>query len=212
MFGVVVHVVKRGKKCMPKWLRKTFIVLITVFTFGLVSPPDYLYIDDVKADKPEKQSYIEDVAIPYSEETSYSYSPPLSKEDFVTNALAEAESQSFQKFGTKISPVIEEEFREAILPKIEEALTEVSEQADEGELSNLGITESPSGGYGEKIFNVYNRETGEDVIRFHVRRDHPPKDGYWFNFHYHTSEDGFQKHYDLGKIYWNQNMPPKWLN
>ncbi|MED4798110.1 YpjP family protein, partial [Priestia megaterium] len=51
-----------------------------------------------------------------------------------------------------------------------------------------------------------------DLIRFHVRRENPPKDGYWFNFHYHAAADNFQKHYDLGKIYWNRNMPPKWFS
>ena len=63
-----------------------------------------------------------------------------------------------------------------------------------------------------KIFHVYNRLTGEDLLRFHVRRDHPPQDGYWFNFHYHTAEDGFQSHHELGSIYWDRNTPPDWMS
>ncbi|MFC3885245.1 YpjP family protein [Bacillus songklensis] len=200
---------------MPKWVRKTLIVLITVCTFGLVTPPDYLYIDDVKADKATKEGYVRpqdpQPIIVQSWEPEQE-SPFYDSDTFIDFAMEEAERQSIEKFGPKITPVIEDEFKEAILPQIEMVLSELASQWPEEEFQNLQISEKPAGGYGEKIFHVYNRETGKDLIRFHVRRDHPPQEGYWFNFHYHTWKDQFQKHHDLGSIYWDVNTPPKWLN
>ncbi|HWO98277.1 MAG TPA: YpjP family protein [Bacillus sp. (in: firmicutes)] len=200
---------------MPKWLRKTLITLITVCTFGLVTPPAYLYIDEVKANKSTKEGYIRphDPQPIVVQAIEHEQEEPLYDADmFVHFAMEQAERQSVEKFGSKIAPVIEDEFKDVILPEIERVLTELTTQWPEEQLRNLQISEKPAGGYGEKIFHVYNRENGQDVLRFHVRRDHPPQDGYWFNFHYHTWEDQFQKHYPLGSIYWDVNTPPKWLN
>ncbi|MBM7703209.1 YpjP family protein [Metabacillus iocasae] len=200
---------------MPKWFRRTLIVLITVFTFGLVTPPEYLYVDDAKADKHHKSGYIKE-NIPISTYEQY-YELPTEEskyenaESFVVFAMEEAEKQSVEKFGTKIKPVIEDEFREIVLPEMEKVLASLAEEREES-IHNLEISEHPAAGYGEKIFHVYDRESGQDLIRFHVRRENPPKAGYWFNFHYHKADDNFQKHYDLGKIYWNRNMPPKWMS
>lgn len=116
------------------------------------------------------------------------------------------------KFGSKIGPVIADEFQNVILPKIEKALAEVTEQFPEEDLSYLTISEIPSGGRGEKIFHIYNEKTGKDIIRFHVRRDLRPQEGYWFNFHYHTYHDHFEKHYLLGEIFWDKNTPPRWMS
>lgn len=204
---------------MPKWLRKTLITLITVCTFGLVTPPSYLYIDEVKADKSSKEGYIRPhdphpivVQALESEQEDGQEEPIYDAETFVHFAMEQAERQSMEKFGSKIAPVIEDEFKDVILPEIERVLSDLVIQWPEEQFRDLQISEKPAGGYGEKIFHVYNRETGQDVLRFHVRRDHPPQDGYWFNFHYHTWEDQFQKHYPLGNIYWDVNTPPKWLN
>ena len=123
----------------------------------------------------------------------------------------QAEVQSYRKFGAKIKPVIEGEFRDIILPNIEKALEEMAGQFPEEDLQNLAITEQPSGGYSEKIFHVKNRISGKDMLLFHVRRDHPPQAGYCFNFHYHTYHDQFQSHHELGTIYWAKNTPPKWM-
>jgi hypothetical protein len=87
----------------------------------------------------------------------------------------------------------------------------VAVQFPEESLANLKVTETPGGGLSEKIFHITNSKANEDVIRFHVRRDHPPQQGYWFNFHYHTHHDNFQAHHELGSIYWNKNTPPKWM-
>jgi hypothetical protein len=200
---------------MPKWLRKTLITLITVCTFGLVTPPDYLYIDEVKADKSTKEGYIRahDPQPVVAQTFEFEPEAPFYDADaFIHFAIEEAERQSMEKFGAKIAPVIEDEFKDIILPEIEKVLSGFAGEWPEEQFQDLQISEKPAGGYGEKIFHIYNRKTGQDIIRFHVRRDHPPQAGYWFNFHYHTWEDQFQKHYPLGNIYWDVNTPPKWLN
>ncbi|TYR80890.1 hypothetical protein FZC66_11095 [Priestia megaterium] len=200
---------------MPRWLRKMLIVFITVFTFGLVTPPEYLYLDNAKADKHDKAGYVRETTPVTATFEEIELPPDQFKyedvDSFVMYAMGEAEKQSVEKFGVKIGPVIEDEFRQVILPQIEKVLVDIGTEREQS-ITNLEISEHPAAGYGEKIFHVYDRETGQDLIRFHVRRENPPKDGYWFNFHYHKAEDNFQKHYDLGKIYWSRNMPPKWMS
>ncbi|MGE8204241.1 YpjP family protein [Heyndrickxia sp. NPDC080065] len=202
---------------MKQWLRKSVVVLVSILTFGLVTPAHAIWNGNQDVDKTRQQSSNTSVA-----QTS-SINPHISaREDFdneeidreqlIHKMMNEAEKQSFEKFGRKISPVIEDEFRQVILPKIQDAIEMTIALYPEEELSSLAITETPSGGVSEKIFHIYNVKTKEDIIRFHVRRDRPPMDGYYFNFHYHTRFDGYQTHYDLGKIYWDKNTPPKWMN
>ncbi|MGE6629689.1 YpjP family protein [Bacillus sp. NPDC077027] len=205
---------------MKMLMRKMLVVLFTIATFGLVSPPSALMTD-----KPSE--------IPSSGKSQYTavYDEPTvtrtwesrlyddtsesidAFEQYREQLLSTAENQSFLKFGSKISPVIEDEYREEVQPKIEQVITDyLTNFKDDEKFQDVALTDNPSGGKGEKIFHVYNRQTGEDLLRFHVRRDQPPHDGYWFNFHYHTAEDGFQTHYELGNIYWDKNTPPSWMS
>lgn len=94
-----------------------------------------------------------------------------------------------------------------ILPKIEEVVTDLLVNAGDEEVPYLEITEEPTAGYGEKIFNVYNQRTKEEIARFHVRRDKRPGEGYWFNFHYHLKDDQFVKHHQIGEVFWEKNTP-----
>ncbi|HDR4726299.1 cell division protein FtsK [Bacillus cereus] len=195
---------------MPNWFRKTLVALITVFTFGLVTPPSILLDNAKAADKPTSTAGQQNL-----ESTSYTYEETndrLTTDTFITYAMLEAEKQSMQKFGTKIGPVIEDEFKDVILPKIEEAIAELASDVPEESLQSLAISQRPAGGNNEKIFHVYDTKSGNDLLRFHVRRDHPPQDGYYFNFHYHRFDDGYSGHHELGNIYWNTNVPPKWLS
>ncbi len=193
---------------MNKWMRKTLVILFTIATFGMVAPPAALTVENrssedsaVNLNVPQKHLF--------EDETAYWEAP--SKEEHISSFLEAAEIQSFEKFGDKIGTKIEDEFRQIILPKMEEAIREYAEDYSDEDIRDLVISKKPADGKGEKIFHLYNKETGEDILRFHVRRDHPPKQGYWFNFHYHTHHDSFQKHHELGSIYWNQNMPPNWM-
>ncbi|WP_026581325.1 YpjP family protein [Bacillus sp. J33] len=195
---------------MPNWLRKSFVVLVTILTFGMVTPSQaFLYenTNQLKASRASDVEKTDSSTGPSTEEDNY-----VDKEVFIRQMVKEAEMQSYEKFGTKIGPVIEDEFNEVILPNIEKAIQEVAVQFPEESLAHLKVTETPGGGLSEKIFHITNSQTSEDVIRFHVRRDHPPQQGYWFNFHYHTHHDSFQAHHELGAIYWDKNTPPKWMS
>lgn len=193
---------------MNKWIRKSFVVMVSILTFGLVTPTQL--INNVNADKPAKK----EVFNTSSQPVNLTQHPPFLEQDenVVDGLKQKAETLSYQKFGAKIKPVIEDEFREVILPNIEKVLDGMAGQIPKAEMRNLAISEVPGKGYSEKIFHVKNRLTNQDLLRFHVRRDNPPQAGYWFNFHYHTFEDGFQSHKELGSIYWAKNTPPKWMS
>ncbi|WP_040208519.1 YpjP family protein [Neobacillus jeddahensis] len=197
---------------MNKWLRKSLFVMVSILTFGLVTPTQLIH--SVNADSFNDRDAVE----AHSADTSFDLPERLleesefNREKFTEELIKQAENQSYQKFGTKIKPVIEDEFRELILPNIEQAIVETASNFPEDDLKNLVITEQPGAGHAEKIFNIKNGVSGKDILRFHVRRDNPPKEGYWFNFHYHTYHDDFQSHHDLGSIYWDKNTPPKWMS
>jgi hypothetical protein len=197
---------------MNKWIRKSFVVLVSLLTFGLITPTQL--INNVNAEKPTERDTIEAALLRgYAQESSFFETEEVvDKEKFLEELIKQAELQSYQKFGTRIKPVIENEFREIIMPNIEKALQETAAQFPAEDLLNLAITETPGKGQSEKIFNIKNSETNMDILRFHVRRDNPPQAGYWFNFHYHTYHDGFQSHHELGSIYWDKNTPPKWMS
>jgi hypothetical protein len=190
---------------MPLWLRNSLVVLISIITFGLVSPAQASELLSIDQKDTDRTDTYENVSIPVDHLTT----SQETHESFVSRMMKEAEEQSLAKFGTRIGPVIEDEFRDIILPNMEAAIATVSEQFPEEVLVNLEVTEVPGGGFSEKIFHIVN-EQKSDIIRFHVRRDNPPQEGYWFNFHYHTYHDQFQTHYELGTIYWDKNTPPKW--
>ncbi|XXM74256.1 YpjP family protein [Lysinibacillus sphaericus] len=193
---------------MSTWLKKSFFVLISILTFGLVSPSQAFLNEEghALAKTSGKPSSVES-----SEEEVHQEETVLTREDFMDQMMEKAEENSYLKFGAKIKPSIEDEFRSVILPKMESAIELTASQYEE-DLSYLVISEVPHYAKTEKIFHIYDNRSGEDVIRFHVRKDHPPKDGYYFNFHYHTVHDDFQTHHDLGSIYWDKNTPPQWMS
>ena len=61
-----------------------------------------------------------------------------------------------KKFGTKIGPVITDEFDEVIFPKIDEAIRMTLKNSDDLHKRRLAISERPAGNYSEKIFHVYD--------------------------------------------------------
>ncbi|HYK73055.1 MAG TPA: YpjP family protein, partial [Pseudoneobacillus sp.] len=191
--------------------RKTFVVMVSILTFGMVTPSQAAWLNELNQDGSNQDVFeSEPPKEDLSFETTIASLP--SREEILDGLVEQAENYSYQKFGNKIKPVIQDEFKEIILPEIEKAIDEVTLQIPEGKLQYLNISEFPTGGTSERIFHIQDQLTGEDVIRFHVRRDNPPQQGYWFNFHYHTYLDGFQNHHTLGAIYWDKNTPPKWMS
>ena len=193
---------------MNKWIRKSFVVMVSILTFGLVTPTQLM--NNVSAEKPSNQATTATGS--FVNTTSIAEISDFDRESFMNELLKQAESQSYQKFGAKIKPVIENEFRTIILPNIEKAIAETAADYPEEDLKNLSITEQPSGGHAEKIFHIKDSISNKDILRFHVRRDNPPQAGYWFNFHYHTYHDDFQSHHQLGSIFWAKDTPPKWMS
>jgi len=196
---------------MNKWLRKSLFVTISILTFGLVTPSQL--INQANAEKINDRDTFQTQASERSfiQANSYLIESEFNREKFMQELMKQAEIQSYQKFGTRIKPVIEDEFREVILPNIEKAVEETASQLAGDDLKNLTITEQPGAGLSEKIFNIKDSVSGKDILRFHVRRDNPPQSGYSFNFHYHTYLDDFHTHHELGSIYWAKNTPPKWM-
>ncbi|HLQ71498.1 MAG TPA: YpjP family protein, partial [Bacillota bacterium] len=132
--------------------------------------------------------------------------------DYVQLLTDKAIEQTIAKLGPKITEKVEDDFMESILPAMESVLETVLTEAGEDALPYYAITEEPAKGVGERIFHVYDFHNEKDVARFDVRRDNRPQEGYWFNFHYHLSADNFEYHHEIGEIYWNKNMPPKWMS
>ncbi|PLS16267.1 hypothetical protein CVD28_17470 [Bacillus sp. M6-12] len=200
---------------VSKWLRKSLFILISILTFGLVTPSENLWQADAGSSKqPKKDDIAEDgqqqIFNLHTGYYSQSLADSFERGEFISALMEGAEMNAYAKFGDKIGPRIGTEFNEIILPKIDEAITEITAQYSDKDLEQLAISEKPASGRGEKIFHIYNELTGMDIIRFHVRLERPPQDGYWFNFHYHTYHDRFSSHKDLGRIYWDTNTPPQW--
>jgi hypothetical protein len=191
---------------MPNWMKKTLVTLITVLTFGLVSPPAVL-LDNAKTDRSGRTN-----AAQLDNEAKEASSEHLAPSVFLAYAKEEAQKQSMMKFGSKIGPAIEEQFENTVLPRMEAALEAFAQKQPSAAFSHFALSQRPKSGDNEKIFHLYDTQTGKDLLRFHVRCDHPPKDGYYFDFHYHSSEDNFVAHRELGKIYWGKNHPPQWLS
>lgn len=192
-----------------KWMRKFFVVLVSILTLGLVTPSDLSWLVDANSNQnPSKdivqQKNTDETTIFYEEVESFD------REQFLEEMLQQAEESANVKLGEKIQPVIEDQFNAVILPKIDEAILEITKQFPGEELQYLTIHENLKSGRGEKIFHIYDEKSGKDIIRFHVRQDKKPLEGYWFNFHYHTYHDQYAAHYPLGSIFWSKNTPPTW--
>lgn len=197
---------------MKKWLYKSLVTSVALVTFGLITPNHEIWANfDEERNAKSVVDRNEDnlISSAYQLDDILLEQTPLPTVDSFFEA---AKEQSYIKFGTRIGPVIEDEFETNIFPKIEEAISMTVERLGHESLSNLSISEKPSGEYSEKIFHIVDNDSKKDVIRFHVRTENRPFDGFYYNFHYHTFEDNYATHYNLGEIYWSKNQPPKWLS
>lgn len=198
---------------MAVWFRKSLVILVSVLTFGLVTPTDLAWLADADSLKESKKGIVEEEHVPYpSDQQPSELADRFNRKTFISDIVDKAEENAYVKFGEKINPKIGDEFKIVILPKIEETINTIANQFPDEKLKQLTITEQPSAGRAEKIFHIFDTLSGNDIIRFHVRQENPPLEGYWFNFHYHTYHDSFATHYDIGKIYWDKNTPPQWTN
>lgn len=197
---------------MKSWWQKSLMIAVAVLTLGAISPNHTIW-----------ETLLEDKGIPKShaaasENRDYTYEWVDLSEYYDTGQsmldyfYQSSEEQANVKFGSKIGPVIQTQFQTAVLPNIQQAIDMHLGNLGSEKLNKLAISEKPAGDYAEKIFHIYDTDTKKDEIRFHVRTEKKPQEGYFFNFHYHVAADSFQKHYELGDIYWSKDTPPKWLS
>lgn len=198
---------------MKPWIRKIALIAVTISTLGMYTPTALLEVqaDDSKDNFSSKMGQ----NIPNTElaaETMQVIQEPAAPtlDEHLGLLAAQAKEKALTKFGPRISGSIEQEFTDLILPQIESVLGSILNESGE-RYTYYSIAEEPAGGYGERIFNVYDELGKKNIAKFHVRRDNRPLEGYYFNFHYHLSSDGFKEHHQIGDIYWNKNMPPKWM-
>lgn len=202
---------------LKKWLQKTLVITVALLTFGLITPNHEIWdvLENGQSNSGSQDSNIQSKASA-EQVTSVvddSYLNGENQEDGnLDSILHAAKEQSYIKFGSRIAPVIGEEFDERIFPKLEKAIEMTLTSMNEKAPNYLAISNQPSGQYGEKIFNISDGISGKELIRFHVRTEKRPQEGYYYNFHYHTLEDKFVAHHSLGDIYWSKNTPPKWLS
>lgn len=150
---------------MKNWIRKSLVVLFTLATFGLVAPPSALTVNKQAPDANYAPEAEEKKLLLHRDSQDQS---AIEQPNIVDQFLFEAEKQSFEKFGKKISGVIEDEFRNLVLPQMEEVIKTFLETEKE-KFADLAISQKPANGKGEKIFHIYDRMSGKDLIRFHVR-------------------------------------------
>ena len=198
---------------MKKWIKKTFILSVALLTFGLITPNHEIWesLENNSSNNSTTNSNYEN-PVSTTQITSIEVdgtSSESSVESPIDDILTAAKEQSYIKFGSKITPVIRDEFEEEIFPKLQDVITT---SIDNESLKYVVISNQPSGQYGEKIFHLKDGKSGKDLFRFHVRTEKRPQEGYYYNFHYHKKEDQFVVHHDLGEIYWSKNTPPKWLS
>jgi len=200
---------------MKQYLHKLLIATVAVLTLGVISPSHEIWEnlhgkDDTRRSvQPSLQEdYANGQESPYFSTNTVLVEDPIDEDEL----YAAAKDLSYMKFGSRIGPVIQQEFDVVIFPKIEQVIQMTLEQEGDLHKRRLAITETPSGNYAEKIFHVFDKDEERDLIRFHVRTEKRPQDGYFYNFHYHTAEDDFVVHHTLGDIFWSKNTPPKWLS
>ncbi|KGR79117.1 YpjP family protein [Ureibacillus sinduriensis] len=201
---------------MKKWLQKTLVITVALLTFGLITPNHEIWdsLDNSQPNNGSQGSNIESNPTEQATtlvEDSFAHSETNDTPD-LEPILHAAKEQAYIKFGPRIAPVISDEFESNIFPKLEEVIELTLTRLDADSFRYLAISDKPSGEYNEKIFNISNGTSGKDLIRFHVRTEKRPQEGFYYNFHYHTSEDNFVAHHSLGDIYWSKNTPPKWLS
>ncbi|MFB1049796.1 YpjP family protein [Paraliobacillus sp. JSM ZJ581] len=200
---------------MKLWLKRLFVTFVSIVTLGLYVPPMQLHTDAEAANKEiepsDENSNKQSMSVVLDNYEASSIYDPLIEPAPIDQLIEQAKTQAMTKLGPKITGQIEDDFTATILPGIESVLETVLMDISEDKITSIRISADQVAGYGEKIFNVYNEQTGEDLIRFHVRRDIRPQEGYWFNFHYHVQQDKYEAHHTIGEIYWSKDTPPKWM-
>ena len=110
---------------MKKHLQNFIIALVAVLTLGVISPNHEIWTnlqpkDDTReADRLTSSKHDLQLGLEDSIFERESFEQPLTIEDTL---FAPAKDLAYVKFGSRIGPVIENEFEEIIFPKIEDVI------------------------------------------------------------------------------------------
>lgn len=200
-------------KRLKKWWQKTLVFLVALLTLGII-PPNHSIWDHLENGQDSNRAQSANYKnIGVAEETVESFADENTETvDPIDSILQLAKEQSYIKFGSKIAQVIEDEFEQRIFPTIEQIISSALANLDDETKRYLTISGKPGGNYSERIFHIADGRSGQDLLRFHVRTEKRPLEGYYYNFHYHTYEDQFASHHTIGDIYYSKDTPPKWLS
>lgn len=203
---MIVDLYRKLVRSLKKWWQKVLVFTVALLTLGFITP-DHSIWDVLENGQDSNRTPSSDYknVEEANESIEESYDP-------IDAIIQLAREQSYIKFGSKIAPVIEDEFEQRIFPNIERIISTTLSNLDDESKRYLTISEKPGGNYSEKIFHITDGISGKDLLRFHVRTEKRPQEGYYYNFHYHTHEDHFASHHTIGDIYYSKNTPPKWLS
>ncbi len=191
---------------MYQWIKKSIVILIAICTFGVITPSHPYWNDSsTLSTKSRNESSVDSFSRQDLEEDEQ-----FSREKWLKNLFVQIEHQSSLKLGDKIGPIIGKEFNELVIPELKKTLEKKIVSYSVPELQKMKVSSLPRNNRSEKIFHLVSGTNGNEIFRFHVRTEHPPKEGYLFAFHYHDDSDNFESHQELGTIYWSKNTPPKW--
>lgn len=202
---------------MKERLRKLSAFLITFLTLGAFTPDLYLNVeaeaknnDAIFSDtKEENSEQISKSGLDFLSDETYLSLEEFDVDEYFIHLLTnQAKEEMINKLGPKILGQVAPQVEATILPNMEEVLYSILTEVGKEDAEYIGMTSNSKNG--EMIFEIFDERTNEDIARFDVRRDNRPKDGYWFNFHYHLSEDNFEEHHQIGDVYWDKNTPPRW--
>lgn len=198
-----------------KWLQRLIVGFVALVTLGAIPPTHDIWstlLTDLEALKKDAHDQQQVKPVDQPKYIVQLEEDIPAKETSLQRLFEEAYEQSYMKFGEKVGPVIRTTFDQEIYPKLQRVMTDYYASYPAKDLAHFTVTKRPAGKHSERIFHIYDERTKEQTFYFHVRTENRPKEGYYYNFHYHTAADEFQTHHDIADIFWSKNQPPKWMS
>src|SRR5690606_21632175 len=107
---------------MKNWWQKSLMIAVAVLTLGAISP-NHLIWESLLDEKGQPKSH---AAESDNKHYTYDWIDPsefyITGESILDTVHQSAEEQSYLKFGSRIGPVIQDEFQTMILPNIQRAI------------------------------------------------------------------------------------------
>lgn len=114
-----------------------------------------------------------------------------------------------KKMGNKIRKIAYDEFKDRVEEEIWSEVESLHEHYN-GDIDYEGPESSSARNginQGEKVFNIFDKKTKRDLLRFHVKKRDNDRS---IEFHWHKSDDNFEWHHGQIKITRNNQFPKYW--